>query len=56
MWTSLHAVGDSEVLGSFRWADTPESEGDDWYLLYEYNGRQIVRARYYDHATKAPTR
>ena len=55
VWTSLQAVGDSEVLGSFRWADNPSTEGDDWFLLYEYAGRSIVRARYYDHADKAPS-
>ncbi len=55
VWTSLRAVGDSEVLGSFRWADSPETGGEDWFLRYTYHGRTIVRARYYDAATKVPT-
>jgi long-subunit acyl-CoA synthetase (AMP-forming) len=54
VWTSLRAVGESQVLASFRRQGTPEAAEDEWFLLYEYDGRTIVRARYYDHPTKAP--
>jgi long-subunit acyl-CoA synthetase (AMP-forming) len=54
VWTSLRAVGESTVLGSFRRAGTSEAAEDDWYLLYTYEGRTIVRARYYDHVKKLP--
>ena len=53
-WTSLRAVGESQVLASFRRAGTSEAAEDEWVLLYEYAGRTIVRARYYDHPKKAP--
>ena len=34
------------MLASFRWTEAAPDEAD-WTLLYRYEGRQIVRARYY---------
>jgi hypothetical protein len=45
-WTALTAVGDSEVFASFRWIGSPSDDADR-SLLYRYDGRQIVHARFF---------